>query len=139
MNVWLCPIKARGWRVVKKTKVFGASSHARKLMAQLSLNDLLIFHILKPVNGIVAIGRVVSDLYIDNSDLWGKDRYPIRVKIELIPDYLRSNENAIPLDVLFGSNPEDEFSVSPFLKNTWVAPVSQKQFENIKRVFKSTG
>lgn len=104
-------------------------------MAKIRPNDLLIFHVLRPVNGIVAVGRVTSEVYKDNSNVWGKNRYPIRVRIEFLSDQLRSTNNPIPLDALYGNDPHSEFAISPLLKNIWLAPVSVKQYENIKRVF----
>lgn len=39
--------------------------------------------------GIVAVCRVVSEVYEDNKDIWGKDRYPLRVRIEFVPNMQR--------------------------------------------------
>jgi hypothetical protein len=82
------------------------------------------------------MGRVVSEIYVDNSDIWGKDRYPIRVRIKIDSDKIRTKRNAIPLDTLYGTNPNSEFTISPFLKNTWIAPISIKQHENLERAFR---
>lgn len=89
---------------------------------------------LRPVNGIVAVCRVVSQVYEDNESIWGKDRYPLRVRIEVVPDLQRDGRNPIPLSILFGTNSGGEVSVEPFLKNVWITAVSLEQFESVKRI-----
>ena len=134
MNVWLCPVKPRSWQIIKKFKVFGAPRRASRIMSKVKPNDLLIFHVLRPVNGIVAVCRVVSQVYEDNESIWGKDRYPLRVRIEVVPDLQRDGRNPIPLSILFGTNSGGEVSVEPFLKNVWITAVSLEQFESVKRI-----
>ena len=50
MNVWLCPIKPKSWRIIKTFKVFGFPKHTSKVVSKVRPNDLIIFHALKPVN-----------------------------------------------------------------------------------------
>lgn len=76
MNVWLCPVKARSWRIIRKVKMFGAPKSVHKVFSQVRPGDLLVFHVLKPINGIVAIGEVTSQMFEDYQDVWGKNRYP---------------------------------------------------------------
>lgn len=133
MNVWLCPVRARSLHKIKKIGIFGTSSN--KIISLVKPNDLLIFHVLRPVNGIVAVCRVISEVYQDSSDIWGKNQYPFRVKIEFLPDQIRQNDNPISLDILLGNDPNSEFTIFPFLKDTNIAPVSLKQYEDIKKMF----
>ena len=65
MNVWPCPIKPRSWKVICKLKVFGVPSSALKIMHRVKLGDLLVFHVLRPVSGIVAIAKVASKVNDD--------------------------------------------------------------------------
>jgi hypothetical protein len=37
MNVWLCPIKSRGWGPIKKLEIFGAPVEVKKKMEQVRL------------------------------------------------------------------------------------------------------
>jgi len=32
--------------------------------------DLLVFHVLKPVNGVVAVGKVISQIFEDYENIW---------------------------------------------------------------------
>jgi len=78
MNVWLCPIKPKSWRIIKTFKVFGFPKHTSKVVSKVRPYDLIIFHVLKPVNGIIEICKVASEVYENHSDIWGKNRYPLQ-------------------------------------------------------------
>jgi hypothetical protein len=136
MNIWLCPVKPGSWRIVKNTKIFGAPRRASKMIRQVKPNDLLIFHVLKPVNGIVCVGRVVSEVFEDNEDIWGKDRYPLRVRMEFIPALCRDRSNPIPISSLFGSPSTNEITVEPYLKGVWITKVSKRQYSKLKMILK---
>jgi len=136
MNVWLCPVKPRSWRIIKRKMIFGAPTHAAKIMKRVEPDDLLIFHVFKPTNGIVAVGRVVSDVYEDNQDIWGKDRYPLRVRVEFVQGLLREN-NPVPLSSIFNQSSKSEIAIEPFLKNIWIAKVSKEQYKRLLSSFKA--
>lgn len=135
VNVWLCPVKPKSWHAIKKFRVFGAPYSASKIMSQVKFGDLLVFHVLKPVSGIVSVGKVVSEVYEDNTSIWGKNRYPLRVKIEFISDFQRE-ESPIPVCVLFGCRADSELSIEPHFYNVWIAPLSESQFENLKNQYR---
>jgi len=61
MNVWLCPVKPKSWRPIKTAKIFGAPRHASKTMRHVKPGDLLVFHVLKPINGIIAVCKVTAE------------------------------------------------------------------------------
>jgi hypothetical protein len=134
IRVWLCPVRGRSWKVSKKFSVFGAPRSARRIMNQVSFDDVIIFHVLRSESGIVALAKVVSEVYEDNSDIYGKDRYPLRVKLDFMTSLHGKDHNPIPLSVLFGKY-NDEFSIEPYLKGIVLAPVSDRSFENIKGAF----
>jgi len=134
MNIWLCPVKP-SWLIIKRKMTFGAPAHAAKIMKRVEPDDLLIFHVFKPTNGIVAVGRVISDVYEDNQDIWGKDRYPLRVRVEFVQDLLRE-DNPVPLSSIFNQSSKSEVSVEPFLKNVWITKVSKEQYKRLLSSFK---
>jgi hypothetical protein len=138
VNIWLCPVKPRSWQIVKKLKIFGMPRHASKVIEKVKSDDLLVFHVLKPVNGIVAICRVVSEVYEDNKDIWGKDRYPLRVRIDFVPGKQRDESNPIPLCSLFGSHSKSEISIEPYLRNVWITDVTNKQYQLLERIFEKS-
>ena len=138
MNVWLCPIKPKSWRTVKTFKVFGFPKQASKAVIEVKSNDLIIFHVLKPVNGIVAICKVASEVYENHADIWGKNRYPLRVKIRFIPNFIRNENAAIPINLLFyKAEDSGEIRLEPYFKNVWIAKITQKQFKRLKALFKN--
>jgi len=136
MNVWLCPVKPRSWRIIRKFKTFGAPIFASEVMKQVRPDDLLVIHLLGGhIKGIVAVCRVISQVYEDHEDFWGKNRYPLRVRIEIIPELQRRADNLIPLGSLLGAYLSSGLSVEPFLQNINISHVSAKQYESLKKVF----
>lgn len=138
MNIWLCPVKPKSWRIIKNTKIYGAPRLASKIMSQVKPNDLLVFHVLKPINGIVAVCRVTSRVYEDNKDIWGKDRYPLRVKIEFIQNLLTDESTPIPISRFFGENAHNEFKIEPYLKNVWITKLTKEQYNKLENAFRKS-
>lgn len=137
MNIWLCPVKAWGWRIIKRENLFGAPKKVQKIMREVRIGDYLVFHVFRPVNGIVGVYEVTSALYEENSDIWGKDEYTLRVKITPIQNLIVGEKKSIPLSSIFGNvTINKEFSVEPFLKNIWIAKLSPWQFERTKALLK---
>ena len=116
--------------------IFGAPTRAAKVMKRVEPDDLLIFHVFKPTNGIVAVGRVVSDVYEDNQDIWGKDRYPLRVRVEFVQNLLKEEDNPVPLSSIFNRSSKSEVAVEPFLKNVWMTKFSKEQYKRLLSSFK---
>jgi len=137
MNIWLCPVKPRSWRIIKKEKVFGVPRQASKTIRDLRTEDLLVFHVLKPINGIVAVCKVASEVYEDGQNIWGKDRYPLRMKIEFIQGLLRDENNPVPLSYFFGKTANNEFQIEPYLKNVWITKVAKEQYERFVNAFRN--
>jgi len=138
MNVWLCPIKPKSWRTIKTFKVFGFPKQVSKAVSEVKSNDLIIFHVLKPVNGIIAICKVTSEVYENYTDIWGKNRYPLRVKIEFIPNFIRNENTAIPISLFFyKAEDSDEIRIEPYFKNVWIIKITQKQFKRLEALFKN--
>lgn len=138
MNVWLCPVKPKSWRTIKTAKIFGAPRHASKIMRQVKSDDLLVFHVFTPINGITAVCKVTSQVYEDFKDIWGKDRYPLRVRIEFLPNFQRDENNPIPISSIFGKPSKKEVRVEPYLKNIWITKVTQEQYQILKDLFEKT-
>lgn len=136
MNVWLCPVKPRNWRIIKSTKLFGVPKRGLKTFRRVEPGDLLVFHVFKPINGIVAMCKVKSNVFEDYEDIWGRDRYPFRVKVEFIPELTRNEDEPIPLCSFLGRiDDEKGIRIEPYLKNQWITHVSDKQYETLKKLF----
>jgi len=138
MKIWLCPVKPRSWRIIKSNKLFGVPKRALKAFCRIRPGDLLVFHVFKPINGILSICKVTSDIFEDHQDIWGKNRYPFRVKIELIPKFMRDKNQPIPISLLFyKSKSSDEVKIEPYLRNVWITEITQKQYKRLEVLFKN--
>ena len=136
MNVWLCPVKPQNWRIIKNTQLFGVPKRALKTFVYVQSGDLLVFHVLKPINGIVTICKAKSEVFEDHRDIWGKERYPFRVRIEFIPDFTRNESKPIPLSFLFGKvNNKEGVKVEPYLRNVWITKISNEQYKKLRKLF----
>jgi len=136
MNVWLCPVKLRGWRIIKTRKLFGASSRKLKTFRNVHPGDLLVFHVLRPVNGVVSVCRVISDVFENHHDIWGRGRYPFRVRIEFIPNLTRDENNPVPISIIFRkSDDESEIKIEPYLQNVGITKISKQQYESLRKLF----
>jgi len=101
-------------------------------MKQVRQNDILIFHVFKPINGIVGVAKVISEVFEDNRDIWGRDRYPLRIRIELIPDLCGHNCSAVPISSLFGEPYGDGITVEPYLKGVWLVKITEGQYRKLR-------
>lgn len=98
------------------------------------VGDLLVFHVLKPINGIVSICQVTSEVFEDSEEIWGKNRYPFRVRIESLPNLVINDNNPIPISSLFQQK-SNEIEIEPYLKNVWITKISKKQYHRLKELF----
>ena len=135
MNVWLCPVRPRSWRIIKKNKIFGAPKNASTIFSKVQIGDLLVIHVLRPINGIVAICRIVSEIFESDEDLWGQNRYPLRVRLEIISKYLRTEANSIPLSSLFGKIGNPEIEIHPYMGHTFITKITVDQYERLVKSF----
>ncbi|MEM3640877.1 MAG: EVE domain-containing protein [Candidatus Bathyarchaeia archaeon] len=137
MNIWLCPVKPKSFRIIKTLKVFGLPKNKANLAKQIKKYDLIIFHVLKPINGIVAVCEVTSEVYEDYENIWGKMKYPLRLKVRFIPELTIHEKESIPLSCLFytvyGS---DNVIIEPYIKGTYITPITSEQFEKLKALIK---
>ena len=136
-SVWLYPIKPRNWRIIKKAKLLGFPKAAKKVVNEIKPGDIIVFHVLKPVNGIVAMGTVTSNVFEDYSDIWGTNRYPLRIKIEISDSHTRDEHNPVPISALMGSTEKPEVEIEPYLRNVWIVKITEKQYKNLIRCFSS--
>lgn len=136
MAVWLCPVRPSSWRAIKSYKIFGVPRQLRKRMEEVSQGDILVFHVLGPSGGIVAVGRVSSDMFESHQDLWGMGRYPLRVRID--PLFTRQPPDLVPLSCLFGSRERRaNASVEPYLRNVWMIRLTDQQYDTLNNIFTS--
>jgi len=138
MKVWLCPVKPRNWCIIKDKRVFGVPRQAHKKISEVNPGDILAFYLLKPGGGIVALCNVTSEVFESHSDVWGSDQYPLRVKLEFLPDFSMLERDPIPLALLFGDTDNtSEVVVEPYLRNVWLAGISKEQYKKLKNLFRS--
>ena len=136
MNVWLCPVKPRSWNAIKIEKIFGVPRRALKTFTRVRTGDLLVFHVFKPINGIVAVCKVESEVFESHQDIWGKGRYPFRVRIEFIPKLTRNESKPVPLRFLFGKiDDEGEVAVEPYLRGICITRISNEQYKKLLKLF----
>lgn len=134
-NVWLCPVKPRSWRVIENAKVIGFPRHVKKVFERARVGDIIVIHVFKPVNGIIAMAEVASGLFEGNRDLWGKGRYPLRVKIRILKDLVKAGRKPIPLGALFGKASDPEVTVEPYLRSVWITRITKAQYLNLQKHF----
>jgi len=135
MNNWLCPVKPASWKIIKKREVFGAPKHASNAMQQVQIGDNLFFCVLGKIKRIVAVYSVTTTMYEDNSDIWGKYRYPLRVRIKLITGQSLRANFSIPLSSIYGGNSNSDFIIEPFLKNIWIVKMESNQYLKLQSLF----
>ena len=135
MNSWICPVKPKSWKIIKKRGVFGAGR--KVIMQQLRIGDILYFHAFRPVNGIVGKARVSSELFKDNRDIWGKDLYRYRVKIEVLDDLLAKKRQPFQLSTFFDKVIDQEITVEPYLRNVSIVKISDDQSKLLLKFFEA--
>lgn len=138
MNVWLCPIKRRSWQLIRRYNVFGAPNNAHKIMADVKIGDLLIIYLIRPANTIVAIYSIVSELHVENRDIWGRDRYPLRFNLEIFRDLVKEGYDPLPLSCIYGGNSRSNLSIEPFFKNIWLTKIGENQYQNLLTYLEQT-
>lgn len=75
------------------------------------------------------MARVISEMYYDNENLWGKDLYPYRVRIEIVHDLLAEKRPPITSSSFFEINTNKQISIEPYLRNVWIVPIANSQYE----------
>lgn len=107
-------------------------------MQELKIGDILYFHIFRPVNGIVGKAKVSSELFEDNQDLWGKDLYRFRVKVEVLDDLLLRKMQPFKLSYFFDNIViNKEITVEPYLRNVTMIKTSDDQSKVLSKYFDS--
>jgi hypothetical protein len=136
VKIWLCPIKPTSWRVIRKEEVFGVPIRWAKRISQVKRGDILVFHVVgRPVSGIVALARVRSSPFESYQNLWGEGRYPLRVRVEIMPGYIRERDQRVPLSSLYGKNGDGDVVVEPYLRNVCLARITLQQYRELKSFF----
>jgi predicted RNA-binding protein with PUA-like domain len=105
---------------------------------EMQIGDLVIFHVLRPAKGIIAVCKVASEVYENHySNIWGKNKYPLRLKVEFVPDMMIDENEPIPLGRLFyDAESKKELVVEPFMKGVCITQITSEQFERLKSYFK---
>ena len=106
-------------------------------MNEVKPGDLIAFYVMKSMNGIVAIYRVVSHPFEGHEDLWGGNRYPYRVHIEAIAEFMKDERNPVPLHAVFGRlNEKLGIIIEPYLRGVSLVKLNDKQSQRLKDVFR---
>jgi hypothetical protein len=66
-------------------------------------------------------------MFQDNENIWGKDMYPYRVRVEILNDLLSEKRKPIPLSCLFGNAINEEITIEPYLRNVWIVKIAKGQ------------
>ena len=135
MTSWICPVKPKSWKIIKRQSIFGSGRKA--IMQDLRIGDTLYFHVFKPVNGIVGKAKVNSELFEDNQNIWGKDLYRFRVKIEVLDDILAKNKQPFRLSCFFDKVIDKEIIIEPYLRNVSTVKISDDQSKLLLQFFES--
>lgn len=128
MSFWLCPVKYASWWIIKREQVFGAPSFAAEKMNKVKLGDILVICLIGSKKGIKAICQTTSEVFFDNSNVWGKNRYPLRLNIKVLKEF-----PVIPINEFYGGSISENLVVEPFLKGVWITKMDKLQFEKIKK------
>lgn len=121
---------------MKNKKLFGVPKRGLKKFNRVRPGDPLVFNALKPINGVVAICKVVSNVFEDHNDSWGKDHYPFRVRIDFVPGPITKEDKPIPLSSLFGKiDVQEGIRIEPYLKNVWITRIYDSQYQRLKELF----
>lgn len=120
MKAWLCPVKPNSWRTTKREQLFGVSTIGRKLLSLVTPGDLLVFYVLSPAGGVVAICRAKSKMFKDYTDLWGPGRYPYRVKTELLLEFPKPLSRS---RLIGRTDDEQGFEIIPYFRGVEIVEI----------------
>ena len=134
MKVWVCVTKPGNWRRVKKHKVFGLSQHAGNVVHMMKCGDLVLVHVLRPINGIVAVYRLKSVLR-GTKGVWDESVYPFGIELEQAEGF-KTGMDPISLSSLMGSS-SGNVEISPFLKGVPIFEVPGTSLERMEHRAKS--
>jgi len=129
---WLCPIKQKSWRIIKKYGVYGVPCNRKNKLDALEIGDFLVIYVYPPVRGILGICKVTSRPYEDDEPLWGKvsgfAKYRCRIRVKIIPHYTFRTYEVVPLYKILGfENAREEYSVEPYLHGILFIKLSNDQ------------
>jgi len=139
MNLWLCSVKPRSWRIMKEKNLFGVPPEGRQKLSEVKVGDLLAIYVFKPIDGIVAIYRVISSPFEHNEDIWGGGRYPYRIRIEPIPEFAQGYTKPIPLHLLFGTfSNRKGITIEPYLRGVFLFKLGGEQLQTLGGIFRKS-
>lgn len=116
---------------------FGAPKNASKVFSQIKTGDLLVFYILKPKKGIISTCKVTSTIFEDHQNIWGRDRYPLRVRIHILREFPGNGSELVPLSAIFGAPENSDIEIEPHLRNVWIVKITKNQYRNLRRYLES--
>lgn len=126
MQYWWSSGRLKNWEVAISSKVWGVDEDLKSLWDSVSIGDLLIFYVIKPVSGVIGIGHIV-DKFVSEEPLFPDEkegviwRYRLRFEIiYVLPRDLWKRERIhVDLPSTFyraGLNPVDEGHFLQLLK-----------------------
>lgn len=120
-------------QVIRREEVFGAPLKRSSIMNELSEGDILVFCVLKPRRAIVSLYTVKSNVYLGKNDLWGKNRYPVRVKIKALKKF----KKPVPIVSIFGGNINENITVEPLLIDVYIQKIVEPQKSKVLNLLKN--
>ena len=76
---------------------------------------------------------------MSRKNLWGNERYLLRIKIKILSQYLRKTSNLIHPSVLFGNSLEhNEIVIQAYVGYLNLIEITQSQLDNIIKNFSMT-
>jgi hypothetical protein len=133
LRIWVCVTKPGNWRRVGKHKIFGFSQHAAGVLHLVKRGDIVLVHVLRPINGIVAVYRVKS-LLRGTRGVWDESIYPFGIELEQAEDF-KTGMDPISLSSLMGSSSRN-VEISPFLKGVPIFEVPKTVLQRLEHTDK---
>lgn len=135
MKSWMCVVSSKNWAIMKQEKLFGVNRREHRKLAQVQIGDLLAVYVKNPIDGVVAVCKVASEMFMGKSDVWGGS-YPCQIEFEFLPEFEIREDDAVPLSTFLGrSNQREGFTVGPLLINRSLIELSHDDFLKLKEIF----
>jgi len=143
-KIWLCPMKKNSWNILKKYALYGLSSGKKNALDKLTVGDMLLIYVYRPVGKIVGICSVTSTPFIDHNPYWGYERnggirYPYRVDLKLCYNLVDEYDLKIPLYEIMGYYDKKKgIKVEPYFgSNIMFYRINEEVIDDIKRKIES--
>jgi len=124
MRCWFCVTTPQNWEKVKEHGVWGVEDRYEITMKKLTLGDIFVFYVMKPVGAIAGVYIVSSKCYYDENPLGWSKIFPYRVKITplLVPPNPVKLDDKRVKELLFFTDKSRDARRSFFLASMFLIP-----------------